>query len=172
MVGQRRGESARDRVRGSSVAGLVDDALTCARTITRRLGRLGAMAGLGVLASACAVDDFGISTGPRDGFAADHRSTAIAGAWVSSSYVRTAAGLHANEVIWEFRNDGWVTRTSTLRNITTGLATTEVMIGNWAVQGQWLTVRLEPPHTGTIRLRFSVHGDQLLLDSQEFQRIR
>lgn len=149
----------------------MDHALKCGRTITRRTARLAAVAMLGTLGAACAVDDLQLSTGPGTGFASDQRPTALAGAWVSSSYVRTPVGLHAHEIVWEFRPDGFAVRTNSIRNITTGLADTEMIVGRWSIQGQFITVQLDPPHSGTLRLRYSVHGDLLLLDSQEFHRI-
>lgn len=123
-------------------------------------------------ALACAVDDFQLSTGPRAGFSADHRPSLLVGEWANILYLQTAAGIQASETIWEFRPDGQAIRRTILRHVASGAMDQAVASGQWGVQSGLVVVTFDPPHTGTLRLRFSVHGNVLLLDSREFQRIR
>lgn len=123
-------------------------------------------------AAACAVDEFQLSTGPRAGFAADHRPSLLVGEWASIIYLQTPSGIQASETIWEFRADGQATRTTILRHVASGVMDQTIATGQWGVQSGLVVVSFDPQHSGTVRLRFSVHGDLLILDSREFQRIR
>lgn len=123
-------------------------------------------------AAACAVDEFQLATGPRTGFAADHRPSLLVGEWASIIYLQTPSGIQASETIWEFRAGGQAIRRTILRHVASGVSDQLIATGQWGVQSGSIVVTFDPPHSGTLRLRFSVHGDILRLDSREFQRIR
>jgi hypothetical protein len=145
------------------------DALNSLAFTRRWLTRLIVMVPLALGAAACGVDEFGLSTGPRQAFTSDQRPALLVGAWVSSIYVRTTTGVQASETIWDFRNDGTAVRTTILRHLNTGISDQTVQTGLWGTQGQWVVVTFDGG--GTIRLRYSVAGGTLFLDSREFQRI-
>lgn len=171
MVGQRRGEPLGSGHWGRHRPRLVAEKLTWRRRARAWVVRAALVPGI-LGAAACGVDEFQLTTGPHTGFVTDHRPSLLVGEWASILYLQTPSGIQASETIWEFRADGEAIRTTILRHVASGVMDQTIATGQWGVQSGLVVVNFDPPHSGTVRLRFSVHGDLLLLDSREFQRIR
>jgi hypothetical protein len=100
----------------------------------------------------------------------------LVGRWSRVTYYRDGAGaLHSAETRWEFLASGSASRTIVTTNITYDLQDVERRDGRWTATASEISVILEPPAAGSMRMRWTIDRASapavLLLDGVPFQRV-
>jgi hypothetical protein len=128
---------------------------------------------LAVLSLGACDGDLRISTGPRGfstGGGSGTQPSVLVGRWQRTVVFTDANGLNSSETTWEFRSDGIVIRTLVTKNITLGFSDVIVSTGRWSTSGRTLFITFTSP-PGTVQFDFSVFGNVLTLNGQDFIRI-
>lgn len=117
--------------------------------------------------------DLAFSTGPRGlsiGGRGGTQPAALLGRWQRTILFTDVSGQHSSETTWEFRADGIAIRTVVTKNLTQGFSDVVVSTGRWSASGRTLSIAFTSP-PGSLLLDFSVFGNVLTLNGQDFVRI-
>ena len=128
-----------------------------------------------LLSLAACDGDLTISTGPqgfsaRGGTGSSTQPAILVGRWQRTVIFNDASGLNSSETTWEFRADGIAIRTLVTENLTLGLSDVLISTGRWSASGRTITI-VFASSPGLLQLDFSVFGNVLTLNGQDFVRI-
>ncbi len=118
----------------------------------------------------CEGGDLTITTGPAFSSRGGSQQTALLGRWQRVVQINVGGVLHAQETTWEFRSDGLAIQTIITRELSSGFGDASVTTAHWSTSGRTLFLDfLSRP--GSAQLDFSVFGNVLRLNGQDFVRI-
>jgi hypothetical protein len=115
--------------------------------------------------------DLTIATGPRAiSTRGGSQQAALLGRWQRVVTVSVNGVLHSSETTWEFRADGLAIQTIITRNLSSGIGDATVTTASWSTSGRtiFLTFLSQP---GSAQLDFTIFGNVLTLNGQDFVRI-
>lgn len=135
--------------------------------------RFCSIAALTLALVACDGGDLSVSTGPRAfstrGGSGGSQPTVLVGRWQRTIIFNANGDTHSSETTWEFRSDGIAMRTVVARNLSQGFSDVTFSSGTWRANGRTLTITFTSQ--GTVSFDFSVFGNVLTLNGQDFVRI-